>query len=230
MLEQGSPPCSHRRCPLPSILLPLAHTKHCEAPAPRTLHEHFFTRTHPRPRRQGACLHGGRPTVATCIGSRPARCPSTRSWATAASRSLGFAYPGDLIGLGACNDHRMRCASHQATQLRSVPWNTAALARQDPALGMKLYEAISEELAAAHDLLADHGPAQCGERVATFLIGHGRRCRRTGQTQPSSTADDAGRHRRLPRPDHRNGSRTLPRGCQARSLIWRKARGARARY
>ena len=25
----------------PAILLPLAHTKHCEAPAPRTLHDHF---------------------------------------------------------------------------------------------------------------------------------------------------------------------------------------------
>jgi hypothetical protein len=58
------------------------------------------------------------------------------------------------------------------------------LARQDAALGLKLYEAISQELAAAHDLLLTTGQRSAAERVATFLLATVRRCRRNARTQP----------------------------------------------
>ena len=95
---------------------------------------------------------------------------------------LGFAYPGDLIGLGACDEHQCNAQATKPSQLRSIPWNTMQrVARQDPALGLKLYEAISLELAAAHDLLLTTGQRSAAERVATFLLAMVRRSERNGQ-------------------------------------------------
>jgi CRP/FNR family transcriptional regulator len=165
----------------PAILLPLAHTKHCEAPAPRTLHDHFaraplrvfaakehvFTEGDPR------CNLYRVEAGAVCL---------YKVMGDGRRQVLGFAYPGDLIGLGACNDHQCNAQATKRSQLRSVPWNTVQrLARLDPALGLKLYEAISEELAAAHDLLLTTGQRSAAERVATFLLATVRRCRRAGQ-------------------------------------------------
>jgi CRP-like cAMP-binding protein len=165
----------------PAILLPLAHTKHCEAPAPRTLHDHFaraplrvfaakehvFTEGDPR------CNLYRVEAGAVCL---------YKVMGDGRRQVLGFAYPGDLIGLGACNDHQCNAQATKRSQLRSVPWNTVQrLARLDPALGLKLYEAISAELAAAHDLLLTTGQRSAAERVATFLLATVRRCRRAGQ-------------------------------------------------
>jgi CRP/FNR family transcriptional regulator, anaerobic regulatory protein len=164
------------------ILLPLARTKQCEASAaPRTLHEHFsrapvrslaakehvFTEGDPRSNLYR--VEAGAVCLYKVMGD-------------GRRQVLGFAYPGDLIGLGACNDHQCNAQATKRTQLRSVPWNTVQrLARQDSALGLKLYEAISEELAAAHDLLLTTGQRSAAERVAIFLLAMVRRCRRTGQ-------------------------------------------------
>lgn len=164
--------------PLP---LPPAHTKPREASAPCTLHDHFsrapvrsfaakehvFTEGDPRSNLYR--VEAGAVCLYKVMGD-------------GRRQVLGFAYPGDLIGLGACNNHQCNAQATRQSQLRSVPWSMVQrLARQDPALGLKLYEAISEELAAAHDLLLTTGQRSAAERVATFLLAMIRRCRRNGQ-------------------------------------------------
>src|SRR5262252_8960704 len=82
---------------------------------------------------------------------------------------VGFAYPGDLIGLGERGEHLMNAQAIQPTRLRCVP--TAALYRsaaRDPALGLKLYEAVARELAAVRDLMLTTGQRSATERLASF--------------------------------------------------------------
>lgn len=89
---------------------------------------------------------------------------------------LGFAYPGDLIGLGACEEYKFNAQATKLTELKGLRW--AAIqnsARHDPELALKLYEAISLELAAAHDLLLSTGQRSALERVAAFLLAMSRR-------------------------------------------------------
>jgi CRP-like cAMP-binding protein len=164
-----------------SILLPLTHTKHREAPAPRTLHDHF---SHALVRAFVAKEHvftEGDPRCSLYRVESGAVC-LYKIMGDGRRQVLGFAYPGDLIGLGACTEHQCNAQATKRSQLRSVPWSTVQrLARQDPALGMKLYEAISQELAAAHDLLLTTGQRSAAERLATFLLAMVRRYRRNGQ-------------------------------------------------
>ncbi len=95
---------------------------------------------------------------------------------------LSFAYPGDLIGFGAQAEYPFNAQATKPTQLRSLSWSTVQnTARQDAALGLKLYEAISNELAAAHDLLLTTGQRSAVERVAAFLLAMSRRGVRNGQ-------------------------------------------------
>ncbi|HXF54420.1 MAG TPA: helix-turn-helix domain-containing protein [Hyphomicrobiaceae bacterium] len=95
---------------------------------------------------------------------------------------LGFAYPGDLIGLGAEGEHVMNAQAVKPTRLRCLPVSALnqSLAR-DPALGMKLYEALAKELAATRDLVLTTGQRSAMERVAGFLLALSRRNRRNGQ-------------------------------------------------
>jgi CRP/FNR family transcriptional regulator len=95
---------------------------------------------------------------------------------------VGFAYPGDLIGLGALGEHVMNAQAIKPTRLRSLPM--AALYRsaaQDPALGLKLYEALARELAATRDLMLTTGQRSATERVVSFLLAFSRRSARNGQ-------------------------------------------------
>lgn len=95
---------------------------------------------------------------------------------------VGFAYPGDLIGLGAQGEHVMNAQAIKPTRLRCLPM--AALHRsaaQDPALGFKLYEALARELAATRDLMLTTGQRSATERVASFLLAFSRRSARNGQ-------------------------------------------------
>jgi CRP/FNR family transcriptional regulator len=92
---------------------------------------------------------------------------------------LGFAYPGDLIGLGSLGEHQFNAQATRPSRLRSLPWRTVQqVARHDPGLGIKLYEVISQELAAAHDLLLTTGQRTAVERVAAFLLAMSRRSQR----------------------------------------------------
>jgi CRP/FNR family transcriptional regulator len=73
---------------------------------------------------------------------------------------VGFAYPGDLIGLGAQGQHVMNAQAIKPTRLRCLGVASLhRLAAQDPALGFKLYEAVARELAAIRDLMLTTGRA-----------------------------------------------------------------------
>ena len=95
---------------------------------------------------------------------------------------MGFAYPGDLIGLGAQAEQVMNAQAIKPTRLRCLP--VASLRRsvdQDPMLGFQLYEALARELAATRDLMLTTGQRSATERVAGFLLAFSRRNERNGQ-------------------------------------------------
>jgi CRP/FNR family transcriptional regulator len=54
------------------------------------------------------------------------------------------------------------------------------MARHDPELGLRLYEAVAQELAAVRGLLMTTGQRSAGERVASFLISLSERNQRNG--------------------------------------------------
>jgi CRP/FNR family transcriptional regulator len=94
---------------------------------------------------------------------------------------MGFAYPGDLIGLGAQAEQVMNAQAIKPTRLRCLP--VASLRRsvdQDPMLGFQLYEALAKELAATRDLMLTTGQRSATERVAGFLLAFSRRNERNG--------------------------------------------------
>ncbi len=95
---------------------------------------------------------------------------------------VSFALPGDLVGLGTGLSHMVSAQATSPTRLRSLA--TGALdqaARQDPSLGHKLYEALSDDLHSACDLILTVGQRGAIERVAAFLLAIGRRSARRGQ-------------------------------------------------
>lgn len=95
---------------------------------------------------------------------------------------VGFAYPGDLIGLGAEGEHAMNAQAIKPTRLRCLPM--AGLHRsvaQDPALGFKLYQALARELASARDLMLTTGQRNATEQVVSFLLAFSRRSERNGK-------------------------------------------------
>jgi CRP/FNR family transcriptional regulator, anaerobic regulatory protein len=95
---------------------------------------------------------------------------------------VGFAYPGDLIGLGAEGEHVMNAQAIKPTRLRCLPVASLnQLARQDPRLGFKLYEAVARELAATRDLLLTTGQRSATERVVSFLLAFSSRNERSGK-------------------------------------------------
>ena len=99
---------------------------------------------------------------------------------------VGFAYPGDLIGLGVDGEHLMNAQAVKPTRVRCLP--VAAIresATKDPALGFKLYEAVARELAATRDLMLTTGQRSAIERVAGFLLAFSRRNKRNGQDPAS---------------------------------------------
>jgi CRP/FNR family transcriptional regulator len=93
------------------------------------------------------------------------------------SQVLGFAYPGDLIGLGAQGEHVINAQATKPTRLRCLPLSALSqLAGQDPRLGFRLYEALASELAATRELLL------CASaRLVAFLLALSRRNARNGQ-------------------------------------------------
>ena len=110
---------------------------------------------------------------------------------------LDFAYPGDIIGLGAASTHVFSAQAMGPTRLKCLPVGALDhVARQDPEFGLKLYEAVSRELLAARDLLLTVGQRNATERVAAFLIALSRRHERNGEDKrtivlPMTRADIA---------------------------------------
>ena len=84
----------------------------------------------------------------------------------------GFALAGDFIGLGAGSRHNCTAESAGPARVRALPASTLnRLAREDSAFGLRLYDAMSRELASAHNLLMTVSRLNAAERVATFLLG-----------------------------------------------------------
>jgi len=95
---------------------------------------------------------------------------------------VGFAYPGDLIGLGVEGEHVMNAQAVKPTRVRCLPVATLRQSMaEDPTLGVKLYEALARELAATRDLMLTTGQRSAIERVAGFLLAFARRNQRNGQ-------------------------------------------------
>lgn len=89
---------------------------------------------------------------------------------------VGFALPGDLIGLGLAGAHAFNAQALQDTRLRSI--GIAAfnqIVRNDPRLGLKLYEELSRELAASRAQLMMVSKRVSGERLASFLLALAKR-------------------------------------------------------
>lgn len=94
---------------------------------------------------------------------------------------VDFAYPGDVIGLGALGTHATSAQATIKTWVRSIPIATLHnVAASDAKLGRKLYEALSQELLAAREHLFTVSQCTASERVATFLMALSRRNDRRG--------------------------------------------------
>ena len=99
---------------------------------------------------------------------------------------MGFAYPGDIVGLGVDDEHTMNAQAVKATRVRCLPVTSLRLsAANDPTLGFELYEAMARELAATRDLMLTTGQRSAMERVAGFLLAFSRRQQRNGQDPTS---------------------------------------------
>jgi CRP/FNR family transcriptional regulator len=92
---------------------------------------------------------------------------------------VGFAFPGDFLGLGSPGSHVVDAQAITLCRLQSLPVAAVRdLARRDPDFSVKLYEAISDELASIRDLLFTTGQRSAAERVAAFLMAQSERNRR----------------------------------------------------
>jgi CRP/FNR family transcriptional regulator, anaerobic regulatory protein len=99
---------------------------------------------------------------------------------------VGFALPGDIVGLGVEGAHVMNAQAVKPTRLRCLPMGALRQsAATDPALAFKLYQAVGRELAAARDLMLTTGQRSAMERVASFLISLSRRSERNGKDPAS---------------------------------------------
>ncbi len=94
---------------------------------------------------------------------------------------IDFAYPGDVIGLGALGKHSAGAQAMTATSARCIPTSMLhEVVKQDSRMGLKLYEAMSRELLAARELLCTVGRLSAPERLAAFLVALSRRNKRCG--------------------------------------------------
>ena len=97
---------------------------------------------------------------------------------------VDFAYPGDVIGLGALGTHATNAQATIKTWVRSIPVATLHnVAASDAQLGRKLYEALSQELLAAREHLFTVSQCTASERVAKFLLALSRRNGRRGESR-----------------------------------------------
>ncbi len=95
---------------------------------------------------------------------------------------IDFAYPGDVIGLGALNDHACNAQAMTRSRVRVVPTHALQqVAREDARLGFHLYEAVSRELRATRELLFTVSQRTATERLAAFLLALSRRNARNGE-------------------------------------------------
>ena len=89
---------------------------------------------------------------------------------------IDFAYPGDLIGLGSGAIETLNAQATVATRIRCTSLGALRqAASRDPALALRLYEALSRELATMRDHLIRVGQRSAMERVTSFLLALSKR-------------------------------------------------------
>jgi len=94
---------------------------------------------------------------------------------------VDFAYSGDLIGLSTLETHVFSAQAIALTRLRCLPVGLLEeMARNDPRVGVQLYQALSDQLLSAHDLLLTVGQLNATERLAALLMALSRRNERSG--------------------------------------------------
>lgn len=95
---------------------------------------------------------------------------------------MGFAYPGDIVGLGVDGSRTMNAQAIKPTRVRCITMSSLQeAASSDPGLAYRLYEAMARELAATRDLMLTTGQRSASERVAAFILALSRRNERNGQ-------------------------------------------------
>jgi CRP/FNR family transcriptional regulator len=95
---------------------------------------------------------------------------------------IDFAYPGDLVGLGALGSHAANAQATAKTRVRCIQVATLQdYAARDARLNLKLFEALSLELQAAREHLFTVSQCTAAERVAAFLLALSRRNARRGE-------------------------------------------------
>ena len=95
---------------------------------------------------------------------------------------IDFAFPGDFIGLGVIGQHANNAQATERTRLRCLPASELrAIVRDNPKLGLELYEAMASELSEARELLVSVCQRSAQERVAGFLLTLSRRNARRGE-------------------------------------------------
>lgn len=95
---------------------------------------------------------------------------------------MDFAYPGDIIGLGSVGAHAASAQATTKSRIRCIPVaGLHELVRIDQHVGLKLYEAMSQELLATRELLFTVSQRTAAERVAAFLVALSRRSERRGE-------------------------------------------------
>jgi CRP/FNR family transcriptional regulator len=99
---------------------------------------------------------------------------------------VGFALPGDVVGLGVEGEHVVNAQAVKPTCLRCLAMSALRQsAATDPLLSFKHYQAVVRELAATRDLMLTTGQRSAMERVASFLISLSRGSERNGKDPAS---------------------------------------------
>lgn len=84
---------------------------------------------------------------------------------------IDFAYGGDIISLGLGATETYNAQATIATRVRCLPLSAlSGLARSDPAVAMKMCEAMSDELTAVRDHLVSVVQRSATERLVNFLL------------------------------------------------------------
>lgn len=94
---------------------------------------------------------------------------------------MDFAYPGDIVGLGAIEAHGTNAQATERTRVRCFTLaDLREKAHDNGTFCMALYSAMSQELVAARELVVTVGHRTATEKVASFLMALSRRNARRG--------------------------------------------------
>lgn len=95
---------------------------------------------------------------------------------------IDFAYPGDVVGLGAMGEHASSAQATSRTLVRCLPVQALHdIIKRDARVGLRVYEALSHELLAARELLFTVSQRTAAERLAGFLLALSHRNARRGE-------------------------------------------------